>query len=87
MNEFEQVETYEKDPIMESLLTTETLLKNDLNYQVTDIDMRNYCLHENTQPILVFSKKEFEVWTIYFDGARCKHNCSAGIFLGHLRDT
>lgn len=43
MNDFEQVESFDRDPIMESLLTIEILTTNELNYQVIDIGMGNYC--------------------------------------------
>lgn len=58
MNDSEQVETFERDPLMESLLTIEILSKNDFNYQVTNIGMGNYYLHDNVHPILVSAKKE-----------------------------
>lgn len=51
--------------------------------------MRNYYLHENVQPILVSTKKEYEVWIMYFDGNRCKHGCGASVFVklpdGHAK--
>ena len=89
MNEYEQVDTFDRDPIMESLLTIKILSANDLNYQVIDVGMGNYYLHENVQPILVIVEKEYEVWTIYFDGTRCKHGCGASVVLkslyGHMK--
>lgn len=77
MNDSEQVETFERDPLMESLLTTKILSTNDLNYQVIDVGMGNYFLYENIQPISVSAKMEYEVWKMFFDGARCKHGCRA----------
>lgn len=50
-----------------------------MNYQVTDVGMGNYYLHENTQPISIIAKKEYEVWIMFFDGARCKYGCGASV--------
>lgn len=73
MNASRLVETYDWNPMMESFLTTEILLVNDLNYQVTDVGMGNYYLYENTQLIFITTERDYEVWTMFFDGARCKH--------------
>ena len=61
MKEPKQEDTFERDPLMKSLLTTKILSQNDLNYQVTKIGMGNYYLYENVQPISVSTKKEYEV--------------------------
>lgn len=45
MNDFEKVEYFERDPLIESLLIIEILLVNDLIYQFTNVGMRNYYLH------------------------------------------
>lgn len=50
-----------------------------MNYQVTDAGMGNYYLYENIQPISITAKKEYEVWIMFFDEARCKHGCSVGV--------
>lgn len=42
---------------MESILTSKILSTNDLNYQVIDVGMGNYYLHENVHPILVSDEK------------------------------
>lgn len=89
MNDLKKVEIFERDPLMESLLTIEILLANKLNYQVTKIGMGNYYLYENVQPILVSAKKEHEVWMMFFDGSRCRHGCGVGILFksppGHMK--
>lgn len=46
--------------------------------------MGNYYLHENTQVIYVIDDKKYEVWTIIFNGARCKHGCGAGVVFKSL---
>lgn len=61
MNDPEQVETFERDTFMESLLTTKIISANDLNYQVTNSGMGKYYLFENIQPISVTTKREHEV--------------------------
>ena len=45
MNGPRLVEIFERDTLKELLLTTEILLANDLNYQVTEISMGNYYLY------------------------------------------
>lgn len=41
--------------------------------------MGNYYLYENMHPILVIAKKKHEIWIVYFDRARCKYGCGAGV--------
>lgn len=79
MNGLGNIETFDQNPLMKSLLTIEILLANNLNCQVIDVGMGNYCLHENTQQISIIDDKEFEVWIMFFDGARCKHRCTIGV--------
>lgn len=69
---------------MESNLTTKIILANDLNYKVIDVGMGNYWLHENTQPILISTKKDFELWTMFFGGVRCKHGYGVGAIFKSL---
>lgn len=53
MNAPRLMETYDQDPVIESLLTTKILSINDLNYQVTNVGMGNYCLYDNAHPISI----------------------------------
>lgn len=89
MNDFEKVENLKMDPVMESLLTIEILSTNELNYQVTNISMGHYNLHENTQPISFWIEKEYDVWIMYLDGTRCKHDYGVGVVFkppdGHMK--
>jgi len=80
----EMLETFDQDPLMESLLIIKILSENDLNYYIINTGMGKCFLHENTQPILVTTDKELEVWTMFFDGARCKHRYGAGVIFKSL---
>ena len=53
MNSPQLVKVFESDTLRESLLTTKVLSANDLNYQVTDVGMENYYLHNSWR--LVFT--------------------------------
>lgn len=89
MNDCEQVEIFERYPLMESLLTIEILSTNDVNYKFTNVGMGNYYLCENVYPILISIEKEHKVLIMFIDGARCKHVCSASVIFkspkGHIK--
>jgi len=84
LNGTQLVEVFERDTLRESLLTIEVFLANDLNYQVIYASMGNYYLYEDAQPILIIAEKEYEIWTMYFDGSRCKHGCGARVVFKSL---
>lgn len=43
--------------------------------------MGNYYLHEKNQVISISKEKEQEIWSLYFDGVRCKYGVRASVVL------
>lgn len=58
MNVLDTIEFIQVDPIRESLTTIKIFSPKDISYIVFDASMGNYWLHDNTQVISIFAKKE-----------------------------
>lgn len=84
MNDYEQVEIFERDLLMESLLTAKILSTNDLNYHVTDVGMGNYFLYENLQSIHLKRNMKYEKYSLIWPNANMV--AMLVLFLSHLRD-